>query len=236
MIDGLLYGLSLADVHEDLFRNIVSLRVSEDLNDDLSDDPAERQAATSIELEFKPRSFESPIPVIYRPFEEATWNDAIGFPFANWMKSRFSDGSFGVWYGCMDIETTVHETVYHWVRRLLEDADGYLKPGVTIERKIYRVHCDAAVIDFRKAVKKHPELVHPTDYSFTHQVGARLDREGHPGLVSRSARCDGDNFVIFNPGVLSNPRQNCFLTYTTTRKGVIVERSPGRRWLEIPYS
>lgn len=234
MTDALFAGLALADVHADLFRNIVSLRVSEDLNDDLSDDPNERQAATNLELEFKPKAFESPIPVIHRPFEEANWNDAIGFPFINWMKSRYSDGSYGVWYGAGDIETTVYETGHHWIHQLIEDA-GFLKPGVVIERKIYWVRCDAALVDFRKAVKKHPELVHPADYSFTHQVGERLNREGHPGLISHSARCEGETQAIFNPGVLSNPRQNCFLTYITTEKGIVVEKNPGKPWMKIPY-
>lgn len=233
--EGLFSGLVLADVHQDVFRNIVSLRVSEDLNDDLSDDPAEREAAIRLELAFKPHPFESALPIIHRPFEEAVWNDAIGFPFINWMKSRYSDGSFGVWYGAGDVETSVFETAHHWVGRLLSDAEGYLRPGVTVERKVYRVRCDAALVDFRKAIKKFPALIHPQDYSFTHQVGTRLDHEGHPGLITRSARCTGEVEAVFNPGVLSNPRQHCYLTYRTTEKGVRVEKSPGKTWMKIPY-
>lgn len=235
MIDAVFSGLAVADIHDDLFRNIVSLRASEDLFDDLSDDPAARQAALNLELETKPPAFESPTPIIHRPFEEAAWNDAIGYPFRHWMRSRFSDGTFGVWYGASEIETTVYETVHHWRFGLLEDA-RFTMPGVQIERKVYRVRCDAALLDFRRAIGHHPALIHPSDYSFTHQLGARLHREGHPGLVARSARCGGDTQAVLNPAVLSNPRQVCFLTYTTTADGVAIERNPGTVWITIAAS
>lgn len=232
-MDKLFSGLPIADIHDDLYRNIVSLRTSEDLYDDLSDDPAERQAALNVELECKPPPFESNVPVIHRPFEEAIWNDAIGYPFRNWMRSRFSDGTFGVWYGADKVETTAFETAHHWRQQLLDDA-GFNMPGVKIERKVYRVRCDAALLDLRAAVSSYPALVHPSDYTLTHQVGARIHREGHPGLVSRSARCDGEIYAVLNKAVLTDPRQVCFLTYITTDKGIVVERTPGTSWMTIP--
>ena len=148
------------------------------------------------------------------------------------MRSRYSDGSFGVWYGADSIETTVHETVHHWRSGFLRDA-GFTRPGIRVERKLYRVRCDAALLDLRPAVAQVPALVDPADYSLTQQIGARLHREGHPGLVSRSARCDGDIHGVLNPCVLSDPRQVCFLTYFTTDTGVAVEREPGRVWMRL---
>ena len=232
-MDQLFSSLAIADTHDDLFRNIVSLRVSEDLFDDLSDDPGERQAAQNLEMECKPPPFESNVPIIHRPFEEAVWNEAIGYPFRNWMRSRYSDGTFGIWYGADQVETTVFETVHHWRQQLLEDV-GFNKPGVKIERKLYRIRCDAALLDLRKAVGAYPDLIHPSDYTLTQQIGARMHREGHPGLVSRSTRCEGECYAILNKSVLSNPRQVCYLTYITTEKGIAVERTPGENWMTIP--
>jgi hypothetical protein len=232
VIEDVFARLGLAETHRDLVRNIVSLRVSEHLFDDLSDAPADWDAAIALELATKPRLFVSPEPIIDRPFEEALWNDAIGYPFKNWMRSRYSDGSFGVWYGADTIETTVHETAYHWRTQLLQDA-GFTQPGITIERKLCRVRCDAALVDLRPAVAHFPALVDATDYSLTQQVGAKLRREGHPGLVSRSARCAGDIFAVLNANVLSHPRQAMFLTYRTTSAGVAVEREPGVAWLDV---
>lgn len=231
MPNSLFSGLRLADTHDDIFRNIVSLRISEDLFDDLSDDPADWQHAINLELERKPQTFSSRNPIIYRPFEEAEWNAAIEYPFRNWCSSRFSDGTFGVWYGASLMETTIFETVHHWRNRFLDDA-GFLQPGVSIERKVYLVRCDAALVDLRDTVPNFPALV-SDDYTLCHQVGARLHHEGHPGLVSQSARTNGEIYAIFNRDVLSNPRQHCFLTYTTTPNGVVVERNPGEQLMSL---
>lgn len=233
MIDNVFKLASIAETHADLFRNIVSLRTSENLFDDLSDDPGDWETAISVELNAKPHTFVSHIPVIYRPFEEADWNDAINYPFKNWTRSRFSDGSFGIWYGCDQIETTVHETAYHWRNSFLLDA-GFAYKGIKIDRKIYSVRCDAALIDLRHAATRFPDLTNPNDYTFTQQIGGRLHREGHPGLTSKSARFEGDCYAVLNPKVLSNPRQSCLLTYVTTDTGITIERQPGVTWFEIP--
>lgn len=232
MIENVFAQIGLAETHADLARNIVSIRVSQDLFDDLSDAPGDWQAAIDLELATKPHLFASPRPIIDRPFEEALWNDAINYPFKNWLRSRYSDGSYGVWYGADSIETTVHETVHHWRAGLLQDA-GFTRPGIRIERKLYGVRCDAALLDLRPVAARVPALLDPTDYTLTHQVGAKLHREGHPGLVSKSARCDGSIYAALNAKVLSNPGQLCFLTYVTTANGVAVEREQGVVWMEI---
>ncbi|MEI8362154.1 MAG: RES family NAD+ phosphorylase [Betaproteobacteria bacterium] len=232
-MDSLFSSLALADIHQDLTRNIVSLRVSENLFDDLTDDPEAWHSAQLLELETKPKLFNSHQPVIDRPFEEAEWNDAIGYPFQNSAQSRFSDGSFGVWYGADSIETTVHETVYHWQKGLLEDA-GFNMPGVEIQRRIYSVRCDSLLIDLRPAIKTHPEILHLSDYTATHAIGSKIHREGHPGLITKSARAGhGDVYAIFTPKVLSNPSHSCYLTYITTENGVEIQRTPSVTWMTI---
>lgn len=231
-MEALFAGLKLADIHDDLFRNIVSVRVSEDLYEDLSATPADWKAAAALEFASRPPPFASSLPVIHRPFEEATWNAAIAYPFPNWMRSRYSDGSFGVWYEADTVDATVFETAHHWRHGLLEDAD-FMRPGVSMERKVYRARCDAALLDLRPAIEEVPSLIDPADYSLTQQVGARLHREGHPGLISHSARGPGDTYAVLNAAVLSNPSPHCSLTYTTTDTGVRVERSPGTTWMTI---
>lgn len=231
-MDDFFAGLRLADTHADLYRNIVSLRVTENLYDDLSEDREDWQSAIELELQTQPFAYTSATPVIHRPFEEAVWNEAIGFPFREWFRSRYSDGSFGVWYGADTLATTIYETVYHWRNSLLADA-GFTEPGISIERRVHLVRCDAALIDLRTLIAQHPKLVDGSDYTLTQQVGGRLHREGHPGLVSISARCTGDVYGILNPAVLSNPRPYCYLSYITTESGVEVERVPGKHLLSI---
>lgn len=228
--------LRLADVHQDVMRNIVSIRDSQNLYDDLSDDPDEWTLAQQVEDEVKPPPYRSSTPVIHRPFEDAEWFNAIAWPFDHWQSSRFSDGSFGVWYGCNSVEASVYESAYHWYRWLLSDA-GFEKSAVIGERKIYSVTCDAALLDFRGLVADFSELSHKTDYSYAQSVGSRIHREGHPGLVIPSVRyTGGENYVVFNPDVLSNPKFNCQLTYRVEGNDIIVEKNPGTTWLVVPIA
>jgi hypothetical protein len=259
--------LTLSDVHCDVIRNIVSIGVSQDLFDDLSTDPADWGLAQQVEDTVKPSTYQSRTPVIHRPFEDAKWFNAIGWPGnsnsksfvsrrraadsadarqgdatttrmiwswnKNWQASRFSDGSFGVWYGCDTAETSVYETAYHWFNGLLVDA-GFDTEKVVGERKLYAVACDAALVDLRPLTTPHPALIHKTDYSTTQSIGARLHREGHPGLVTASARhTTGHNYAILNPEVLSNPRNHSQLTYRLDGQRIVVEKQAGITWMEI---
>ena len=61
-----------------------------------------------------------PAPLITRPFD---YGAVITYPFVpqNWHATRYSDGMrYGVWYGALELETTVRETVYHWHRFLTD--------------------------------------------------------------------------------------------------------------------
>mgnify|MGYP000005626521 CR=1 FL=1 len=225
--------IRLADVQQDLVRNIVSIRSSQDLFDDLSNDPAHWVAAQHTEMQFKPPHYSNHSPVVNRPFEEAEWASAIQWPFNNWQKSRFSNGTFGVWYGASTLETTVHETVHHWYHGLLSAA-GFENETVVAERKLYNVACHAGLLDLRPLATRFSDLLHDTDYSAAQALGARLHREGHPGLISPSVRDpSGESFVVLTPAVLSKPRAICYLTYRLERGHVVIEREPGQPLMEI---
>lgn len=231
-MDQLFKHLKLADVHTDAFRNIVSIHVSQDLFDDLSESHADWVHAQRIEDEVKPSAYQSNAPVIHRPFEDAHWASAIEWPYKHWQSSRFSNGSFGVWYGCDSVETSIFETAYHWFNGFLKDA-GFEKEKIIAERKVYAVACDAALLDFRPHAVKYAALVHKSDYNYTQAIGARLHREGHPGLVTKSVRhTNGYNYAILNPNVLSNPRHHCQLRYRLDGKRICIEKQAGKTWME----
>lgn len=217
-------GLRLLELDRDLFRNIVSLRRTQDLFDDLSTDPADWDAAIALEMAFKPATHRSAQPIIDRPFEEAEFIAAVQFPFDYWSRSRFSRGQFGVWYGSDSLRTTVHETVHHWRAGFLADAGLADYDGVTIERHVYLTHCRGAVIDL---VSKQPEWpgLRADDHAFCQELGERLQHEGHPGVWTPSARCTGTNAALFTPRLLSSPRSHCYLTYRTEQGKVTVRRN-----------
>ena len=76
-MNSLFARLTLADICQDVARNIVSLRQSQDLFDDLTDDPTEWLLAQKVEDEVKPPPYRSRTPIIDRPFEDAQWFNAI---------------------------------------------------------------------------------------------------------------------------------------------------------------
>jgi len=222
--------LSVVNFQENLFRNIKSIRIAQDLYDDLSDNPVDWGSAHKAELNSKPKHY-SPTPIINRPFDEALFIQAIDFPFkpVNWAASRFSNGNYGVWYGALEFLTTIHETVHHW-RKFLKSTqfDNHDLPIIS-ERRVFKVYCDALLLDLRKKVPLFPKLVHPEEYSFTQTIGQHIHSQGHPGLLNRSARFDGDITAIFHPKVLSSPIDYCYLSYSLDpkTKRISIERTSG---------
>lgn len=210
------------DFQGDVFRNIVSLRESVDLFDDLTDEAGQSQYATVAEARVKELI---PIGLIDRGFHYTT---AIDYPFTKepFLLSRYGNGTFGVWYGSLQLETSIHETVFHMMRE--ESKVEGLTGRLVRERAVYLVRARAVLIDLVGKEKRYPDLV-SDDYSFTQQIAERLQKEGHPGLLAPSARCAGTNLVAFTPNILNDPRVNCYLTYTYDyqAKSVEVERQPG---------
>ncbi len=219
----------VADFDADLVRNIKGIRVSQALFDDLSADPADQAVAIAAEGIERIRS---EAPLITRPFD---YGSVITYPFVphNWHATRWSDGlSYGVWYGSLELETTVHESVFHW-HRFVMDAFPDIKKEVVGERRVLEVRCRALLIDLRGSAD--PRLVDRRDYSHTQRLGRYLHERSQNGLLARSARCTGVNAALLDPRCLSDPRDACFLSYrmNSSKDLVAVERTPGETWLEI---
>jgi hypothetical protein len=216
----------------DLIRNIKGVRVSQDLFDDLAHDPVDRDVAIAAESATR---MPSPAPLITRPFDYGT---VITYPFVphNWQATRYSDGlAYGVWYGALELETTVYETVYHWHRFVMDSFSG-LDRTIAGERRVFDVRCDAILIDLRAAGE--PRLTDRRDYGFTWKVGRYLWERSQSGLLARSARAAGTTAAMFRPEPLTDVRDRCFLTYrmNPAQDRVAVERAPDTPWLEVQPS
>jgi hypothetical protein len=219
------------DYHGDLVRNIQTIRVSQNLFDDLSAEPADQAVAIAAEAAAR---IPSDAPLITRPFDYGT---VVTFPFANFngQQTRFSDGlSFGVWYGSLDLETTVYETVYHRHRFVMDSFPGEDRI-IASERRVFEVRCDALLTDLRGKERQEKRLVDRASYAYTQPLGSYLRKQGANGVLVKSARCDGVNGAVFRAEALSSVREVCHLTYAMNPKQdlVTVERRPGTVWLEI---
>jgi hypothetical protein len=218
----------VVDWHGELVRNIKGIRVSQDLFDDIVRDATDREVAIAAESATR---IPSPAALITRPFD---YGSVVTYPFVpqNWQATRYSDGlQYGVWYGALELETTVYETLYHW-HRFVTDSFPELEREIVGERRVFQVRCEAILIDLRRAAE--PRLVDRNDYAFTHQLGRHLWQRAQSGLLAPAARATGTVAAILRPEALSDVRDLCFLTYRLNLKADLarVERSPGTPWLQ----
>ena len=149
------------------------------------------------------------------PFNDFYYTAAIAYPFKTepYMSSRYSDGSYPVWYGSKKIETSIYETAYHTVQHI-KAIDDYQQEAVFVrKRTVYNVWCDTILIDLLGKHKKKPKLL-GDDYHFTQGLGKIIHDGGYPGLQSPSARhTSGVNVSVFKQHVLSKPNIDSYLTY-----------------------
>ncbi len=220
-------------VNTDVKRNIVSLRKSEDLFDDLYDeDDGSKEIAQAVESHVKRNM---PLGLLSRGYHYTT---SIMFPFEaeNYQRTRYSDGSFGCWYGSLGLDTSIYETAYHNLQNEISIVG--MEEIIYRERAIYDVKCEGILVDLRGHQKKYPDLI-ANDYSLTHQIGHRLSKQGHPGLLAPSARkLSGTNIAVFNPSILTNPRISCYLSYNIDpiKKTIIVKREKNVIYMKIDFS
>lgn len=222
------------DSRGDWRRNIVSRRESVDLFRDLVERPEDARVLVRHELETKPAA--DPQPIISRPFEDASTYDpianAIQWPFDHPAASRFSAGSYGVWYGARTLEGSICETAHHFRRNTLaSEIARSSKTPIYQERRVHMVRCSAALVDLRELCADDSRLVDPANYAHCQALGSELRAAFLPGVITLSARLANEQIVgVFVREALSDPRDVCYLTYALDAQSgrVFVERTPGR--------
>ena len=109
--------------------------------------------------------------------------------------SRFSDGSYGVYYAASDLETAVAEVGHHRARFLARTAE----PAIDIDLRCYRVPVRATLIDLRGRRAK-AGLLDPADYAASQAFGRSRREAGEAGIVHASVRRRaGECVALFTP-------------------------------------
>lgn len=125
------------------------------------------------------------------------------------VQSRFSDGSFGVYYAANSLETAIAETRYHRERfmRYTREAPGELDMRVYIGEVLKPMH------DIRGNAY---DVCHkPDDWSPSQALGKQLKQDKSWGLVFRSVRNPGGECIAaLRPPAISIPRQGPHLSYS----------------------
>lgn len=146
------------------------------------------------------------------------------FTHRNPVGDRFSDGSYGVFYAGLTLDTAIAETRYHRARFLaLTD-----EPAQEIDMRVYAVDLAADLHDIRPLRDSHPALYDPSRYGASQALAAQLRDAGSEGIVYRSVRAaDGECAAIFKPRLLSRCRQERHLCYVWT--GQTIDRTYEKR-------
>lgn len=124
--------------------------------------------------------------------------------------SRFTDGSFGVFYAGHTLDTAIAETRHHRTRFLTATDE----PAQEIDMRVYAIDLEASLHDIRGLADSHAHLYDPDSYIHAQGLGAELRDAGSDGIRYQSVRHPGGECAAaFRPRLLSNCRQERHLCY-----------------------
>ena len=124
--------------------------------------------------------------------------------------SRFTDGSFGVFYAGRTLDTAIAETKHH--REAFLRATG--EPRIELDMRVYAVDLDAVLHDVQAMRDTMPGIYDPDSYAASQSLAIEIRNSGSSGLAYDSVRNPGGECVaVVKPRSLSNCRQDRHLTY-----------------------
>ena len=124
--------------------------------------------------------------------------------------SRFSDGSYGVFYAGKDLDTAIAESKHHRERFMRATA----QPRMELDMRVYVVDLDGEVHDLRNRKPDYPLVYHDDNYAGGQHLAQTLRKDGSNGIAYDSLRHGGGQCVaVFRPPLLSNARQERHLCY-----------------------
>lgn len=133
-------------------------------------------------------------------------------PFAhlNPHGSRFSDGTWGVYYAAHDIKTAIEETKFH--REKFMKATN--EPPMHLDMRVIVAKIKGEFHDIREMPYIGSALYDPQSYSNSQTLARLLKRENSNGLVYMSVRhLKGQNVAVFKPKMISRCVQERHLEY-----------------------
>jgi len=131
--------------------------------------------------------------------------------------SRFSDGSYGVFYCARQRDTAIAETRYHAARFMAATRE----PPMRLQMRLYSVDAQGRVADLRKIAQTEPRIVDPDDYAYTQSLGRSLRSEGALGIVYPSVRHRGGQcLAAFRTALVKNCLHAAYLEYQWNGEGI----------------
>ena len=125
--------------------------------------------------------------------------------------SRFTDGTYGVYYAAKDLNTAIAESRHHRERFMRATAQGRME----LDMRVCTADLDGEVHDLRNRKSIYPSIYRDDDYAAAQDLAKSLRKDGYNGIAYDSVRWhDGECAAIFRPGLLSNGKQERHLCYS----------------------
>ena len=135
--------------------------------------------------------------------------------------SRFSDGSYGVFYAARALDTAVAETRYHRARFMAATRE----PPLDLPMRCYRTAIRARLHDLRRG---WPTMLDPVDYAAPQALARELRAAGSDGVVFPSVRDpDGECVGVFHPDRVAPCVQARHLVYRWDGESIQVADASG---------
>ena len=181
--------------------------------DDVTD-PADLEAVLALESATNPRLLAQAGELsLIRPEERISGEGStpIVAAFTHTKPSRFSDGSYGVYYASHDQETAIAETAYHRLRFIT--AAGFRSE--IVHMRVYAARIRGEFDDVR-AKGARSKLYDSDDLRYAQQYARRLfDENRVDGIAFRSVRRPpGECVAVFRPRRVSDCRVLRHLQYS----------------------
>ncbi len=118
--------------------------------------------------------------------------------------SRFSDGSYGVYYATRDPDTAIAEVSHHRALFLSRTQE----PAIDIDLRLIVAPLEAKLHDLRGLRRSAPQLYDAHDYSAGRALGRQLRDAGSWGVLYHSVRQRGGLCAgVFRPRALKAARE-----------------------------
>lgn len=182
----------------------------------LTPDPAVWNALITLEQLTNPRVRDEVGEIALVPPDERVSGPGASYVMASFTHinrrgSRFSDGTFGVYYAAAELETAIAETVHHFEAFARDSGDP-------VRMEDMRVLVGTMAEDFEDvAVLAEPQrsqVLDTDNYSASQAYARALRDDGALGVVYPSVRRTGGTCIgAFRPRAVGIPRQERHLKY-----------------------
>jgi hypothetical protein len=189
----------------------------------LTPDPAVWDALIMLEQLTNPRVRDEVGEIALVPPEERVSGPGASYVMASFTHinrrgSRFSDGTFGVYYAAAELETAIAETVHHF--------EGFARDSGDLVRmedmRVLMGTVGEELEDIAALAEPHrSQVLDPDNYPVSQAYARALRDDGAMGVVYPSVRrANGTCVGSFRPRAVGIPRQERHLKYRWNGKRV----------------